>query len=521
MAKINLSIFLIKESFTEFADVVEDGVEILHNFDENSIAYYNPSSVKEPDWLYNFFNFHNNYLRTANSRVLLLKKVKISESSFRIFAVTFGYGKTLLKDDICEEQFGLKIVLNTIARNKIRKISKTDIGKNYKQSQEQMPKESDISEFGFDIDRDLIKYVTGKSDDEEFGKSIISGGDIFNLVIDKNINNIDDFLKYCYSKYILTTYKENFEWLDNIKLVKDRETIEKLNEIVVREFNEKNFTNVWLAIPEVLNWEKVDCIYISGQQDRNVKYNDIENDVFVDSFENGVISNFEKLKAKSITVKSTEDNEQDIAKWSAAKCIVGSLELDNGEVYAINGGSWYRINSDFANDINEAYENLKISDIDFIDCPKEFDEDEYNSEFANSLPGAHLIHKYNIPYGGGTGNVIEPCDVAIDKTLIHIKNNGGSSYLSHLFNQATNSCHLLKDSSFREKFRNKLRLNNILDVIGNDFNSSDYTIVLGIINKRNEERPHIPFFSKVSIKYAATQIVNLGYKFRLKNIKKL
>ena len=123
--------------------------------------------------------------------------------------------------------------------------------------------------------------------------------------------------------------------------------------------------------------------------------------------------------------------------------------------------------------------------------------------------------------GGGSGNAIEPCDVAIGKTLIHIKNNGGSSYLSHLFNQATNSCQLLKDNSFREKLKEKLLNNNITDLIDNNFNASDYTIVLGIINKNHNERPHIPFFSKVSIKYAATLILNLGYKFKLKTIKRV
>ena len=161
MSKLNLSIYLIKEEITEFDDIVEES-QILQEYDENCIAYYKDSFVGEPEWLSKFFNLHNNGLRTANARVLFLKRLEVSESTTRIFAITFGYGKTLLKEDVCEEQFGLKIVLNTIERNKIRKISKTDIGKNYKQSQEQMPKESDIGEFGFDVDRDLIKYVTGK-----------------------------------------------------------------------------------------------------------------------------------------------------------------------------------------------------------------------------------------------------------------------------------------------------------------------------------------------------------------------
>lgn len=521
MAKKNLSIYLIKEELTEFLDIIDEGVNELHKYDDNSIAYYSDSFVKEPDWLFNFFNLHNANLKTANSRVLFLKRVNIDSNNTRIFAITFGYGKTLLKEDVCEEQFGLKIVLNTIDRNKIRKISKTDIGKNYKQSQEQMPKESDIGEFGFDVDRDLIKYVTGKSEDENFGKSIISGGDIFNLYIDKDISNIEEFLKYCYSKYMLTTYRTNFEWLDNIKLVRDKILIEKLNNKVVELLNNRDFSQVWLAIPEIINWERVKCIYIAGQQNRNEEYNDIDNNVFVDSFHNQKINDFEQIKQKSISVKSIDDQTVEMARWSAAKCLVGSVELDK-IVYAINGGSWYKINNDFVEEINTAYNNLTLSNLEFIDCPKNFNEDEYNQLFVEKIKGSHLIHKYNIPYGGGRGNTIEPCDIAINKTLIHIKNNGGSSYLSHLFNQATNSCLALKDNSFRIKFYNKLKLNKIEDLLEEDrFDVSQYTVVLGIINEHTEERPHIPFFSKVSIKYASQQIRNLGYKFAIKNIKKV
>lgn len=518
MPKINLSIYLIKEEIVEFDDIVENA-SVLHQYDDNNIAYHGYSLVKEPDWLNQFFGLHNENLKTANARVVFIKKVLVGENLTRIFAITFGYGKNLLKEGVCEEQFGLKIVLNTIARNQIRKISKTDIGKNYKQSQEQMPKASDISDFGFDIDRDLIKYVTGKSEDEIFDKSIISGGDIFNLVIDKDVNNIEEFLRYCYSKYILTTYKENFEWLDNIKLVRDKLLIERLNNQVVSSLNARDFSRVWLAIPEIITWENVKCVYIAGQKDRKAEYNDIENDVFIESFPDGHISDFEKIRQKIIFVKSTEDRNHDIAKWSAAKCIVGSIDLE-GKVYAINGGNWYHINNDFATEINNAYESLPLSSLDFVDCPHQYNEDQYNQLLVNNLANSHLIHKYNIPIGGGAGNTIEPCDVMLDNIFIHVKNNGGSSYLSHLFNQATNSCHALKDNMFRVKFNNKLRENNILNLLEDDFDASRYTIILGIINKYSEERPRIPFFSKVSIKYASQTIKNLGYNLEIKNIKK-
>ena len=53
------------------------------------------------------------------------------------------------------------------------------------------------------------------------------------------------------------------------------------------------------------------------------------------------------------------------------------------------------------------------------------------------------------------------------------------------------------------------------------FNATDYTIIIGIINKYHEERPKIPFFSKVSLRYTINSIKNMGYKVQLKNIKKI
>ena len=105
--------------------------------------------------------------------------------------------------------------------------------------------------------------------------------------------------------------------------------------------------------------------------------------------------------------------------------------------------------------------------------------------------------------------------------LIHIKKNGGSAYLSHLFNQAAVSAELLLDNSFRKKVNEKLEDNKFEKKFPTDFNATDYTIVVGIINKYHEERPKIPFFSKVSLRYTIKRMRNFGYKVELKNINKL
>ena len=110
---------------------------------------------------------------------------------------------------------------------------------------------------------------------------------------------------------------------------------------------------------------------------------------------------------------------------------------------------------------------------------------------------------------------IEVCDVfSSNNELIHIKKNGGSSYLSHLFNQASVSAEMLLDESFRKKVNSKFKK----EIFDNDFNAKNYTVIMGIITNKNEKRPSIPFFSKVSIRYAIDGLKRKGYNVKLANI---
>lgn len=520
MGKLNLSIYLVKEEIIDFNDVQEKGIELIR-YNDDKVLYYGPSNIINPKWMKDFFNCIDENVKTSNARALLLRKLQTNDGKNRIFALAFGYGKSFFKEDVIEEQFGLKIVLNTLERNKIRRISKVDIGKNYKQSQEQLPKENDISEFGFDIDRDLIKFVSGKSDDEYLDKSMLTGGDVLSLTVENNIENIDDLLLYVYDKYTSEDYKIKYPWLDNIKQIKEKKLIDNLNSCVVNYLNNKKFDDIWLAIPELVNWEKIRCIKIQGFKEE-YEYTDIDMECFINSFANKQIGNINHIKNKKIYLYSSE-TEDVIKSWSAFKCLVGSIEY-NGNVYSINDGVWYKIDKNFEMEVNKAYENLEISNINFIDCNENMDEDQYNQHLCNYLGGSKLLHKKEIPIGGGKGNKIEPCDIIYNNNFIHIKASAGSSSLSHLFNQATVSCTLFKDPNFRNKFNEKMANENINYHLNDNFIPENHNVILGIITKNGDGNslPKIPFFSKVTIKYAREIIErNLGYNMKIKNIRKV
>lgn len=513
--KNKLSIYLIKSGIISVEDIFDnvDNIEVFQEYEDGSTAYYVPSYAHEPNWLQSFFHQSaDGHLLQANSRVVLLKPLKF-EDRVRIFALTFGYARFLFKEDALEEQFGLRIVLNSIEQNQIRRISKSSVGSNQKQSDEQLPQSSDISEFGFDINRDLMKNVSGKSEDEFFEKSMLTGGDIFSITVARDINNIDEFLRFCYSRFCENTYRKKFAWVDNIKSVRNKALIESLNYHLISEINAGNYNNVWMAVPEVISWEDIKDFKISGVDET---FNDIYIEKVIDSIKNN-LERIEQLQSKKIIARSSRDESQSAYEWSSYKCVVAEIAVDNQQ-YCLSNGKWYRINNDFVTSIHEQYETLNLFSENLVDY-NHGDEDTYNQELHGMLAESHLLHKYKIAVGGGRGNNFEPCDILWNKKLIHIKRSGSSSMLSHLFNQALVSGQMLLDPSCREQLRKKAIDGGEGDVIQEPFNSQDYEIVLAIINKFDNPRPKIPFFSEVSLCYTATNIRNLGYAVSIKNIK--
>ena len=101
----------------------------------------------------------------------------------------------------CIENFGLKLVLNVVGRNSIRKIGKRTLSSDPKNTIEQLSKIGKISDFGIDIEQDLIEEITGKPKDdlkEFFTENLVTGKIAFTVSKKVNIDNIDNLLKTCF-----------------------------------------------------------------------------------------------------------------------------------------------------------------------------------------------------------------------------------------------------------------------------------------------------------------------------------
>lgn len=517
-----LSIYLIKSEFDSADKILKDIKSITtHNLldDETSVLFTKDSFIRPPQWIEKFFlkSTDDFNLKNSSSQATYLTKIKVN-NSYRFFAIPFGVGYHLLKLGVIEERFGLKIVLNTVDEKQLRSIDKKNMSNVPKQSREQISVNSEVIDFGIDIEQDLILGVTGKTKNEGFGKTI-TGKDALKVSIKADINSIEKFLKKCYEQYQKNDYKTNFGWIDQIAEIKSKSIIKNLNEKLIKKVKSKEFEKLWMAVPEIIDWEDVEgfcCSY-----DKKAEKVD---DIFIKSFLNGIYAdeNYDDVSLDTFTKKHifclSSSSDMVIYQWKAYKCLYCEIEEVN-KTYLLTNGKWYEIQTDFVKQINKGYDKLLKKS-----CPLSLpsynhkNEGEYNEKAAEADTSLCLMDKKNISYGGGY-NKIEFCDLfSKNKEIVHAKIYGGSSVLSHLFNQGLVSGELFKaEKEFRDKVNSELeedfRLSDTSSI-----NPADYKIIYAIISYVKEDL-NIPFFSKVSLKNAKKRLETIGYDVFLIKIK--
>lgn len=514
MPSNRLSIYLIKSEFDTPELIIKNINEISHQIaiNANTTLFVKDSYIHSPAWIKKFFirTLDDCNIKNSSSQAILLIKLSISESDIKYFAITFGFGHCLLKPGVIEERFGLKVVLNTVDETKLRSIDKRNMSTIPKNAREQISLNSAVSEFGIDIEQDLVLGVTGKSKDSAFGKTI-TGRDLLKVSVEVNIDSINEFLLKCYTQYNKTDYKTSFGWIDQINEIQNPSKVNSLFTKLIDKIKSNEFSKLWMAIPELVDWEDIDGFSYSNDASDNT-YDDIELSTFLNILypdnDYSLIS-ISDLKNHTINCTSISSGVTNI-QWKIYNCLYCELE-DTESTYILTNGKWYQINNDFVAQINQSYREI-ISKQCNINLPQynHNNENEYNTYVPSQLTSFCCMDRQSIPYGGGYSKV-EFCDLfSLEKDIIHVKYYSGSSVLSHLFNQGLVSGELFRSE---RDFRDKL---NVLLPVSHKFanvsriNPSDYKIIFGIISKHSEAL-NIPFFSKVSLKNVRKRLESIGY----------
>src|SRR5258708_14513664 len=463
--------------------------------------YFAPPHPGPPEWAVFFDGYLDREEFGWNSSSSAALVVQLRN---KFFVLTFGHGRFILNSDFLEDKFGLKVALNCIGEGSVRSIQKHSLDQILRHSQEQASRDATPLEFGFDIEQDLLGGVTGSPMEKQYFGSRIVGGESMHLTIPTQMNGLPELLDRLADKFIDTSYKAKFPWVDHISEVTSSKLQNGLDEALVAEIAAGQLGGIWMAVPEIVQWTRISRFrFVSPGQ--NLEYPDIHLSNFLKAIGTTPLT-VTLLKGKKVV--AVDENGENLHQWPVYKCLYAELD-HNRDSFLLSGANWYAVKRDFVHDINEEFDAITDYDEQFPEY-QHATEDAYLCAVAQRDTATYALMDQKFIY---FPSKMEFCDLfKANKYICHVKKYGQAGVLSHLFAQGLVSGELFKsDATFRQKVNEKLPATHKLADDTATPKEGEYRIVFAIISDRPGAL-RIPFFSRLNFKHAVKRLQAYGYR---------
>lgn len=511
MASLQLTIYLLKEDHHAEEGSFRDGeLGALEAFPvtvpgaEYARIYLRRNRMRLPDWRELFPGLNWNRYRTNSFSGLLIVGIH-----GRRFAIAAGGGRHLLDPFAVEENFGFKVVINSVNPQQIRKIEKKTINQNPISSIDQLTRTSSLDAFRLDYYTDIISKIRASSSVTEFG-SIVDGRDALQISMESSVDALAPILRRCLEAYRSTTYRQYFPQIDNVGEVHDRALLEALDEILIERLNRGDHDHTWAAMPEIVLDDDFSAIVYSNRPNA-ARYHDVE---LHDCLEKYTVKarTFTKSDLERDTIYIRKANGDTFPRWRVWKCIYAEVRRGDQE-YVLIEGKWFRVSHEYIERLDGLIAVIPRSNYALPVWLQHVHEKDYLRSLANSTPPMLVLDRDLIQLAGQSP--IELCDLFIEEnTFAHVKRYGSSQVLSHLFDQGRVSAQLfLRDSSFRVAAQQKCAKFATFP-IDSVPNARDYTVAY-LVGSKYADAQVLPLFARVVLVDTFMELSNYGYNVTL------
>ena len=521
--------------------------DLSKEFPFDARLYVSEKEDKEPPWagyLRNGFRELPKLINIITNRALLIIAIKFRDQKIH-FAFSFGFGRFFLKSSSYVRNYGLIVALNAIYRGIPKKgtfdadlIQSLDIktlSANTIHTRRQSNRRTAFEMFGVDIQRDILRAITGRPAGKTEWGTRISGSDALVLTCPVDFKDLGERCKLIETFYRRTDYREFLGWIDHIKPVTDPHLEEELESELLEKLKNKA-GNLELAPPEIVDWDRIKYFLFSFVPDQ--RYEELDLRLFLEALDN-------KKKRAGLTIKqlksayrieALDNSDELVGKWSVLQCLCGELPY-KGQTYILEGNEFFAVDDKYRRDVDDYIGSIKEFRGKFPRCKANWSEDKFNEE-SGKLNKYLLLHKHNVSLPEKT-TPIEICDLlSDDHCFIHVKPKFSSSTLSHLFSQGYISGELFCTSpDFRKEtldaifasIKDKVKkaavpslLTRFASFKVNSINPREYKVVYAIIGDWEGQgfKDRLPFFSKLNLRKHAQDLRTMGFEVLCKRIQK-
>ena len=463
-------------------------------------------------------------------------KVVRPSKSVRILVLTFGTGHLALEPECIERSFGLKVVLNTVARSQLRTLDVASLDATVIQRRTQASRDIDINELGMDRYRDLLRLAAGTPSDVALARTL-SGRDSLTLNRQYTITEIQPLCAKLLTLSEGVEYETDYKFIDNVKPVRDKSLIATLDGLAFAELKgmvSGQASDLHLSIPDIIDPScSLDVTYVGAKLKSGNKqvFPGVDIDDYVEELKSGKFSKLaQEYWRATHAIKFVETGSSDHKKQHKVRdCIVWEA-VHNLVTYVLFGGEWFAIDKKFYVEIDKDFRRL-IPSKSIVASTKATNEQHLLTELNERLDLLLMDKTQSNPSGAPTAS-IEFCDFfSLDRQLIHLKDGHASTSISHLWSQGVVSSEsFLRDEGFRraalknvrkrQKETVKAGFDALLPTPAKRPTTSDFTVVYGIMRVpyKKTKKLDLPFFSKVSLRAAAQRLEDMGFNVEVQLI---
>lgn len=513
------------------AQIKTDSYPLGPTGDFGTLYIRKPITETEPEWL--------DFVRKGLVDVSPLAKLKnrsvsailLIEQNGRQFVLAFGHGRFMVEPRLIEDRFGIRVVLNSISPERVASIDRQTFDASPKISRVQTIKASSVSDFMINPEQDLLRGLVGftKPEYKTLG-ALIAGIDSFKTSVPIELSELPELLKVALerseSKDYLTRDSEGqnspFAWVENLLPVKDKALIDELDQKVWDRLNARDLENMWLAVPDIVDWSQVTGFHYAPTSDEA----DVEANLDLARFLTTLRKDatLETVKRREILMLMASGAPPQ--RFIAFKCIYAEIKK-NLDLFILHVGTWFRVEGSFQKAVEKYFTSLprKTFAPPFMQYAHT-GEGPYNEAVCAASPLTYRMLDRRLVQFGGTYDKIEVCDIlkvapagaSTGFEFIHVKRGRSSATLSHLFSQGlVASTLLVRENTFVAEV-NKQLAPSAGALLPNKFSARGNEIVYAIIDGPAGTSLDIPFFSKVTLQNCSKSISAFGYSVSLMHI---
>ncbi|MFO3796754.1 MAG: DUF6119 family protein, partial [Anaerolineales bacterium] len=496
-------------------------------------------------------------VKTKTVRAAIILRIK----SVGTFALTFGpAGHHLLEQRWVKRGWGRVIALNELYDDHGKPVDQGQVLRRGRRSTMGVGITTDVAssepvvfeQFGFEPAQDILRSVTVASKSGPRIGAYVTGEDGVQLTWKEGLTQLPSLCRELEAKYQSMNYKTHFSFVDDLAVVTDSDSKDKVWEAVVDHIRDgrRHQGSIGIILPRGVDIDlagaKVSLLGVKGNRRSG---GHILTTVDLGGYRGalrqlGILGSLTASDTKSHTLRIHANDGEKRPDVPFRACLEGTVSVD-GMRYVVLDKAIYEVRDSFVDALDRYIDAIPQHGAALLRLPKFSSaperlgpknkmvrhERDYNLEVErksklNRRFDRLMLDADNVVTAPGRTSQVEPCDILTnDRHFVHVKRGLAASDMSHLFSQAVVSSELLIDSvGYRMNLRDKIeercskmtraRRARFLDAAPeNLLSGAGITVVIAIIDARfaplNANKPlsrQLSFFNKLNLRAAHARL---------------